>query len=55
MKTDYNHCWPVLNTQADAGLPGGPLKRQPYLRPAIRWHLVILGVGIGLMLVGLLT
>lgn len=54
MNTNYENCWPVWRTQSAAGLPGGPITQKPHNRqPSVRWHLVWLGVGIGMVLVGL--
>lgn len=53
MITHYADCWPVFRCQSDAGLPNGPIHHEPKPHPA-RWHLLIAGVGIGMMLAGII-
>jgi hypothetical protein len=53
MKTSYDECWPICHTQADAGLPDGPIAEEPAPHPA-RWHALLAGIGIGMVLLGLL-
>lgn len=53
MRTDYSDHWPTCYTQADAGLPAGPIVPQPAPHPA-RWHVLLAGIGIGMVLLGVL-
>lgn len=54
MITHYADCWPVFRCQSDAGLPAGPIHHETRPHP-LRWHLLIAGVGLGMVLVGLIT
>lgn len=54
MITHYADCWPVFRCQSDAGLPNGPIHHETAPHP-LRWHLLIAGVGIGMVLAGIIT
>ncbi len=46
-----SHHWPTCHkSQADAGLPDGPLTEQP--APITRWQHLCFGVVVGLLIVG---
>lgn len=53
MRTCYADCWPVWRTQSDAGLPAGPIHHETRPHP-LRWHLLIAGVGLGMVLAGII-
>ena len=53
MITNHADCWPTWRCQSDAGLPNGPIHRNTAPHP-LRWHLLIAGVGIGMMLAGII-
>ena len=54
MNTDHASAWPTCRSQTDAGLPAGPIHHETAPHP-LRWHLLIAGVGIGMVLAGIIT
>jgi len=54
MITHYADCWPVFRCQSDAGLPAGPIHHETAPHP-LRWHLLIAGIGVGMILFAALT
>ncbi len=55
MSTDWNntHHWPTCHkSQADAGLPEGPIVDQPDAAPITRWQRFCFGALIGLLIIG---
>ncbi len=53
MNTCYADCWPTWRCQSDAGLPAGPIIA-PVTPHPLRWHLLIAGVGLGMVLAGII-
>ena len=53
MNTNYADCWPTWRCQSDAGLPAGPIHHETRPHP-LRWHLLIAGVGLGMVLAGII-